>query len=256
MGNLLKIVLLLSLSTCLIFDINGEKFKKETKLDIPNGLGTILHEPLQRFYQLKESSPSDRKDHFIRYLNDFKCQLDQTCGFWERDYYQVSIDCRKNDPCAISKQAFEIVDELFHHHDNLNEVTSALGNMVRPETFIKLAEVMFGLPNLSKNKPLPIKLKLNLEDWKLEKNPKDTKLQRNIKEIVADFVKFQQRYGDCLNLEYAEEFMYNHEEFVKKIEYAQYKRMMDASDELAHIADVMKEILMDLAVVLSAEKAQ
>ena len=256
MGYLLKIVLLLSLSTCLIFDINGEKSKKETKLDIPNGLGTILHEPLQKFYQLMESSPSDRKDHFIRYLNDFKCQLDQTCGFWERDYYQVSIDCRKNDPCAISEQAFEIFEELLYHHDNLNEVTSALGNMIRPETFIKLAEVLFGLPELSNNKVLPTFIGINLEEWKLKKNPNDSKLQANVKEVFYKFLEFQQNYGKCLHLEDSEEFMFNHEEYIEKIGYAQYKRMIDSADDLENIASIMKDILMDIAIVLSAEKAQ
>ena len=256
MGNPLKILLVLSLSICLISNIGGEKIKIEKDVDIPENLGNLLHEPLKQFYELRKSSPRERKNQFISHLNDFKCHFDQTCGIWERDVYQVSIDCRLIDPCAIADQAFEIVEELYQNHDNLNEVTSALGNMIRPETFIKLAEVLFGLPELSNNKVLPTFIGINLEEWKLEKNPIDSKLQANVKEVFYKFLEFQQNYGKCLHLEDSEEFMFNHKEYIEKIDYAQYKRMMDSADDLENIASIMKDILMDIAIVLSAEKAQ
>ena len=259
MRSLIQIVLMLYLSVGAISNVNGQKCQKEdfeNSLKIPDDVQNVLQEHLQKFNDLTKKTPSERKTKFLDLLLELSSRFEEPCGFWERDYYKISRRCQFTDPCNFSEQAQEVLEELFDNHGNLGEVIQALGTRITADTFVYLERYLYVLPEQAEDKMLPNLFNIDLDKWNLKPNPKDSKLQFNVKELFNKFFFFQQYYGACLHLEDSREFFHNHHEYIKRIDYAQYKRMLDSAEDLETIAYNVKEILMDMAIVLSAEKAK
>ena len=222
MGRFHQAGLILTLSFCAIFYTNGQNCQKdvvETNLQIPNDVKDLLQEHLQKFNYLLEASPSERKTKFLDSLNELSSFLKEVCGFELelKDYfYEISM-----------RYQLTPTDPFAFCEPAQEDLAELIDNHGSPD------EVTQALGTL-----------ITPETF--------VHLARYIYGLAGKLEDKMLPPGLNVNLD----------EWKKlKIYYDQYKQTLDSFEELPehpelpNIVTKAREVLMDLAIILSAEKA-
>ena len=223
MGRFLQVGLILTLSFCAIFYANGQKCQKEdfqTNLQIPNDVKGLLQEHLQKFnYYLLEASPSERKTKFLDSLNELSTFLKEVCGFeLELKDYLYEISTRYQ---LTPTDPFAFCEPA---REDLAELIDDHGN---------LDEMTQALGTLITPETF---VHLARYIYGLAEQLEDKMLPTGLNVNLDDWKKL-------------------------KIYYDQYKQALDSFEELPdhpelpNIVTKARKVLMDLAIILSAEKA-
>ena len=234
----------------LVNNIRQELFK--TRFDAKGDL--ILDNFVNSYETYLNKSEAEIKEDFVIVLGGFHRLFSEVCEFWKRPYYQSHDKCRNDNPCQITQWISSIKDSL-ENQGSLKEIIDALGDKLTEDTFIHVAKY-YVIREISYDHLFPKVIRMDLETLKLEVTDYDNELKRNVKLVINEIMIFQVSYGLCLNFESAYEYYDKNINFKTSIDQDRYQRITDSANELHRIATDFKGVVMDLVILLSADKTQ
>ena len=240
-----------------IFNVSQEIFKQSDFNKFDTEGNPTLENFLRSYKKSLNKSEAKIKEEFANSLTSFRDLFGEVCEFWQRPYFQSHENCRDDYPCQIFEWIISIKKDL-EKQDDLEEIIEVFGNKLTEDTFIRVAKY-YVIREISNDYLLP---KINdmdqkgLNRLKLKSALFDNELKTNVILVVNEILRFYFTYGNCLNFESAKEFYENHGNFKVSADKDKYQRVVDSANELNQIATDFKDVVMDLVILLSAEKSK